>query len=535
MIKDDIVIALKASVNKIDPTVGSVDVVHQEKEGWGDFSTPVALKLAKQTKQSPQEIAKQIVAELNDNNAFSSEVTPNGFINFFLKPTTLQKELQSILTKNESYGVRNSGTGKNVIIEFISANPTGPLTLGNGRGGFMGDTLARVLTHAGYTVHKEYYVNDGGNQVDFILANSIRRALGYAVDVPEGTLLYGGVYLKKIADIVEHELGDLDLVSNEKVGLKAAKLILDDLIKPTIKSMGIHFDSYFSERTLTKAKLDQVMAFLVKKHLVFEQEGAIWFQASKYGRQKDQVLVTSKGLPSYLYKDIAYYYNKLVKRGFDQSVIYLGADHHGLVESHMGAASAMGFEGKVKILIFQLVKLIKNGQEFKMSKRRGEFVTIDELLELVSLDAARFFFINTHINTHMNFDLDLAQEKSEKNPVFYVQYAHARMSSILTKASYTYTGKEALSKLNRQTELDLIKDLAAYPEMLDKVIESYDLTYITRYLIHLADTFHHYYEDVRIISDEKDLSEARLALVYATRQLMRNSLNLIGVSHPDHM
>lgn len=535
MIKEQIKQNLTRALEELGYPSDQVDITSQENQDLGDYSSSVAFKLAREVKQSPVETANEIVAKMVENSYFNVEVAGNGFLNFRVSNDHFYQELKEILTQQSSYG-HSKPTGKKVVVEFISANPTGPLTLGNGRGGFMGDTLANVLLAAGHKVEREYYVNDGGNQIDNILANSVRAALGYSADVPEGTDLYSGDYIKEVAEKVEYVLGDLDNKPNREVGEKAVEIILTELIKPTIEEMKVKFDKFaFESKISTKASLDKVMEKLVKKELVYEEEGAVWFKASKLGHFKNQVLVTSQGYPTYFFKDFAYYVDKFEKRGFDTSVIFLGADHHGLVEGHMAACRALGYEDRARIVLFQLVKLVKDGQELRMSKRKGDYVTMNFLLDIVGIEAARFFFINTAPNTHMDFDVDLATEKSDKNPVYYVQYAHARMSSILTKAGFELPDEVDLSLLKREAELALVKHLVNFPELIQKVAESYDVSEITRYLIKLADKFHHYYEDVRIISDEKALSTARLALVEASRSVMRGGLDLTGVSHPDRM
>ena len=393
------------------------------------------------------------------------------------------------------------------------------MTLGNGRGGFGGDVLSKVLAKAGYKVSKEYYVNDTGNQI---------KALGHSV-LGDSEAVYKGEYIEKLKKEVSGK-------SVEDVGEKAGKIILEKMIKPSVKKMGIKFDKWFSEKTLYKNKeVDKAIAQLSKKEFTFENEGALWFKSTQLGDDKDRVLVRADGVKTYFASDVAYLKNKF-ERGFKKLIIFLGADHYGYVARLKAATEALGYRKEdIDAIVLQLVKLFENGKEVRMSKRTGLYVTIDELIDEVGLDVARFFFLQRSLNTHFNFDMDLAKEKSDKNPVFKIQYAYARINSIFKKTKIKNPAVKNLALLKDQSEMELIKNLIKFPEIIEAVAKDYQVQSLPNYAIELSESFHKFYENCKVISEDKKLTEARLCLILATKIVLKNTLELMGINAPEKM
>jgi len=482
---------------------------------FGDYSTNVALML----KKNPQEIAGAI-----KNKVFFEKIeVRNGFVNFFISKEYLQKQVGKVLEEDSGFGRLRIGKEQKVNVEFISANPTGPLTLGNGRGGFCGDVLANVLSAAGFKVKREYYINDTGEQV---------RKLGHSV-LGDSQAVYRGDYIEDLRKKIKGE-------SAEKIGQKAAGIILREMIKPTIKKMKINFDVWFSEKDLYRGKeTEKVLALLERKGLSYEKEGAVWFKSSEFGDDKDRVLIKADGESTYFLSDIAYLKNKF-KRGFKTLFFFWGADHFGYINRMKAAAQALGFDKEnIRIVIMQLVRLVQQGKEVKMSKRTGTYVTLDELMDEAGLDAARFFFLARSPDTHLNFDLDLAKEQSEKNPVYYIQYAHARICSILRKLkiknSNPKTTAQGLKSLSHPSELNLMKELIRFPEIIEDTAKDYQVQRLPQYAVETATAFHRFYRDCRVISDDKELSRVRLSLVLAAKIVLKNTLDLMGISAPEKM
>jgi len=506
--------------------VSEIKIEYPKEKDHGDYSTNVAMEIAKNTKKRPMEIAENLKSQISNlkSNFFEKiEVAEPGFINFFLSKEFLQTQIKEILKKGKKFGKLNIGKNKKVNVEFISANPTGPLTLGNGRGGFYGDTLANVLEKAGYKVKREYYINDVGTQI---------RKLGHSV-IGDSQALYKGKYIEELRKRIKGKDPD-------EVGQKAAKIILKEMIKPSVKRMGIKFDKWFSEKSLyEKGEVDKILNWLKKKKLAYEKEGALWFKAAKFGDDKDRVLVRQNGEKTYFASDIAYLKNKF-QRGFNFLIFLWGADHAGYVKRMEAAVEALGYKREqVRFIIMQLVKLFEKGKEVRMSKRTGSFVTLDELIEEVGLDVARFFFLQRSPGSHLNFDLDLAKEQSEKNPVYYIQYAYARIHSILrklkTQNSKLKTTTENLKLLNHPSELELIKQLIKFPEVVEDIARDYQVQRLPQYALDLARQFHDFYEKCRVISPDKNLTQSRLALILATKIVLKNTLDLMGISAPERM
>ncbi|MBU4298750.1 arginine--tRNA ligase [Patescibacteria group bacterium] len=523
-----------------------IKIEHPEEKIHGDYAANVAMLIAKQVKKSPQEIANILNSKFKiQNSKFLDkvEVVKPGFINFFISKEYLQEQVAEILKKKEKFGALKIGKEQKINLEFISANPTGPLTLGNGRGGFCGDVLANVLLKAGFKVAREYYINDVGEQI---------RKLGHSV-IGDSEAVYKGDYILSLRKRIKGENPD-------KLGQKAAEIILKETIKPTVKKMGIAFDVWFSEKSLRKSgEVKKILDLLKKKKLTYEKEGALWFSSTKFGDDKDRVLIKEDGETTYLASDIAYLKNKF-KRGFNYLIYIWGADHYGYINRLKAAAEALGEQKeRVNIIIMQLVRLFRGGKEVRMSKRAGTYVTLNELIDEVGLDVARFFFLTRSPGSHLNFDLDLAKEQSEKNPVYYIQYAYARICSILRKCGKSeiqstkskINPKIIVSKtkvfekleiqnsklnlLNHPSELNLIKQLIRFPEVIEDTAKDEQVQRLPQYAGDLAAAFHQFYRDCRVLTETQSLSMARLGLILATKQVIKNTLDLLGISAPEKM
>ncbi|MDH4330218.1 MAG: arginine--tRNA ligase [Candidatus Moranbacteria bacterium] len=498
----------------------TIEVDYPKNENFGDFSTNIAMVLASKLKKNPKEIAEKIAEILRVKDIEKSEVVVPGYINFYLSKNYLQNLIEIVKKEKGDFGSSQINKEKKVNNEFISANPTGPLHLGNGRGGFLGDVIGRVLRKTGAEVVNEYLINDGGEQI---------LKLGHSV-LKDSEAVYGGEYIEKL----NKEIGSGDV---KEVGIKAADKILEEYIKKTTKEkMGINFDSWISERkdVIEKGKVDEALKILEEKKLTFEKDGALWLKTTDFGDDKDRVLVRANGEKTYIASDCGYILGK-IERGFTDIIEIWGADHHGYITRFEAAARALGFEGELKFIIVQLVRLTKDGKEVRMSKRAGNVVCIDDLIEEVGVDVTRFFFLMYSADSHMDFDLGLAKERSNKNPVFYVQYAHARISSILKKSEIG-SGVLDLSLLINEKELNLLREIDRFPELIQDISENHAVQRLPQYAIRLADKFHSFYNECKVIDDENiELSVARLELVKATKIVLKNTLELIGVSVPEKM
>lgn len=506
-------------------------VEHPAVEKFGDYTTNAAMVLAKILKKKPMEIAESLKLGFRNlkkpsfEDAFEKiEAVEPGHINFYLSQKYLQNKIAEINEQKENFGNSETGKGEKIHLDFVSANPTGPVTLGNGRGGTLGDALANVLGKTGHKVWREYYVNDFGNQI---------KVLGHSI-LKDSEAQYKGDYIDELSKRVSG-------TDPFEVGQGAAKIILEEIVKPSMKKIGIAFDEYFSEKSLhNSGAVEKVFEEFLEKDFLYEKDGAVWFRAEKFGDEKDRVVRKSTGEVTYFGGDIAYHRNKF-ERGFSRAIDVWGADHHGDVKRVMGAVEALGYGGKLTIIINQLLKVIKDGKEFRMSKRKGTYVSIDDLLEEAGKDAVRFFFLMYSNDTHMTFDLDLAKERSEKNPVFYVQYAHARICSIIRKAKEANyeletMNYENLDLLKNEKELGLIRELNKFPELVEEISESYEVHKLPHYAIKLADKFHSFYNACRVIDAEKPkLSKARLNLINAVRIVLAETLRLMGVNAPEKM
>lgn len=537
----------------------------------GDFSCNAAMASAKALKNNPRAIGQMIAdAAILEGTVFEKiEVAGPGFLNFFISPAWFNETVGEVISSGSDYGKTELGKGKRVLVEFVSANPTGPMHIGNARGGALGDSLSSVLQFAGYDVEREFYVNDAGNQIEkFGKSLSIRYmqiADGNKADVialfgdedvcrkifedEENFPMPEDVY--KGVDIIEHAYnfykinGDKFVSADEesrKSALVEYALPLNiDGLERDLKKYRIVYDTWFRESSLHKnGAVKQIVDMLTEKGQTYEKDGAIWFKASDFGDDQDRVLVRANGIPTYFVPDIAYHYNKLVTRGFDKAVDILGADHHGYIARMKAALTALGVDAnRLDIVIMQMVMLVRNGETVKLSKRSGKAITLSTLLDEVPIDAARFFFNLRDPNTHLEFDLELAIEESSSNPVFYVQYAHARICSILRRMEEEGTGYKNIpvNELNysHPAELALIRHIAALPDCINEAAKDYNPSKITKYLCDLAQLFHKFYDNCKIKGEEENTLQSRLSLCVATKTVFKNLLDLLKVDAPEKM
>jgi arginyl-tRNA synthetase len=537
----------------------------------GDFSCNAAMASAKALRNNPRAIGQMIAdAAVLDGTVFEKiEVAGPGFLNFFISPLWFNETVGEVISSGSDYGKTELGKGKRVLVEFVSANPTGPMHIGNARGGALGDSLSSVLQFAGYEVEREFYVNDAGNQIEkFGKSLSIRYmqiADGNKSDViasygdddvcrkifedEENFPMPEDVY--KGVDIIEHAYNFYKLNGNKFVNADeesrksalveyALPLNIDGLEKD-LQKYRIVYDTWFRESSLHKSgAVKQIVDMLTEKGQTYEKDGAIWFKASDFGDDQDRVLVRANGIPTYFVPDIAYHYNKLVTRGFDKAIDILGADHHGYIARMKAALTALGVDAsKLDIVIMQMVMLVRNGETVKLSKRSGKAITLSTLLDEVPIDAARFFFNLRDPNTHLEFDLELAIEESSNNPVFYVQYAHARICSILRRMEEEGTGYSNIPvselNFNHPAELALIRHIAALPNCINEAAKDYNPSKITKYLCDLAQLFHKFYDNCKIKGEEENILQSRLSLCVATKTVFKNLLDLLKVDAPEKM
>ena len=515
----------------------------------GDFSTNIAMAGARCYHKAPKMIAESIVNSLDLDGTLidRAEIAGPGFINFYLSDDYYSRIVLDAVEQGENYGRSDYGNGKKMLVEFVSANPTGPMHIGNARGGAIGDCLASVLDAAGYYVQREFYINDAGNQIEkFATSLAVRylQLCGKEIEMPEDA--YHG------ADITEHAKafykinGDkyADTESKERrdalVGYALPKNI--DGLERDLKKYRIVYDKWFRESSLhNDGSVQKVINTLKEKGVTYEQDGALWFKASEFGNDKDIVLVRANGLPTYIVPDIAYHYNKLVTRGYDKAIDVLGADHHGYVPRMKAALTALGLDAdRLDIVIMQMVRLVRDGETIKLSKRSGKAITLNTLLDEVPIDAARFFFNLREPNSHFDFDLELAAKQSSENPVYYVQYAHARICSILSKAKeqgfeMTIPSVEELNALNSSEERELISHLANLTDEIISAAKGYDPAKITHYVVELATLFHKFYNAQRVMVDDKKLMNARLYLCTAVKSTIKNILTMLKIDAPESM
>lgn len=519
----------------------SYEVEIPKNKTFGDFSINLALKLSKITGQKPREIAAAETAIIESIRRQHPKDAPwiqsirvegPGFINFFLNETSRGGILQTIQRDNEKFGRSDFGQGQKVIVEFVSANPTGPLTIAHGRQAAVGDTLANILSAAGYRAHKEFYLNDAGRQVE-LLAKSVWARLKQT-EVPEDG--YHGHYImdlaKEAASIIKRHKQESDAADDVK-NFAVQKMLQQ--IQEDLKKIKVEFNEYFKESSLYQKSIDGALSKLKAADHVFEAEGALWFRSTAFGDDKDRVLKRGTGEYTYFAPDIAYHESKFT-RGFDLLINLWGPDHHGYIARVKAACAALGHSpDQLKVLIVQLVTLYRRGEQVRMSKRAGEYVTLRELIDEVGADATRFFFLMRRVESPLDFDLELAKEKSQDNPVYYLQYAHARICSMVEFSKRTPNVNADVSCLSEKEEVALLQWLAEYPEVIKQAARSLEPYRVVDYLRELAASFHSFYGACRVVSDDEMLTSARLLLTDCVRIVLRNGLQLLGISQPTSM
>ncbi len=518
-------------------------------ESQGDLSVNTAMVMAKSQKMPPRKIADIILKNIDDAQGVleRTEVAGPGFINFYLKPTAYHPVLDEVHEKGDSYGMSDMGKGIKTQVEFVSANPTGPLHVGHGRGAAVGDSVARVLKFCGYDVQKEYYINDSGRQINTLGRSVYMRYLekqGKTVEFPEDC--YKGDYIFDLAGDIEDRHGDTLLSMTEDQGIAicaryAADSILAD-IDQDLRNFGVTFDRWFSEQSLyDDGKVQSTIEELKQEKTIYEKDGAFWFNTTAYGDEKDRVVVRSNGQTTYFASDIAYHRNKF-ERGFNRVIDVWGADHHGYIPRMKACISASGRDADAfNVILVQLVALLRDGKPVAMTTRGGIYETLKDVVDEVGSDAARFIFLSRHYESHLDFDLELAKKKSNDNPVYYVQYVHARISSILKKAEDEHgltvvsKNEEAVALLCEPEETALMKALARYPEVIETAGKNLEPHRVTYFLMNLASLFHSYYNKHKVLTDDTVLTSGRLYLILAVQKVIKNGLNLLGVSAPERM
>jgi len=534
---------IKAALDTLDYPHPTFTFEIPKIETHGDLSVNLAMQLAGELKQNPRQIAKNIVNNLTFDSTYIArvEIAGPGFINFFYAPSYLQNFVQEILDKNKNFGRNKSGRNQKAQVEFVSANPTGPLTIGHGRQAVIGDTIANFLEWSGYQVIREYYFNNAGRQMR-VLGDSVklryRELCGEKIDFPDE--FYQGQYILEIARELKKEHGN-DLLKQQDSDIfkeKAEDLIFAD-IKNTLARLGIVFDVFYNERDLyDSGEIDQVIQFFKEKDLAYEKDGALWFRTTRFGQDQDRVIVKSTGEPTYRLPDIAYHRTKF-ERGFDLVVDIFGADHIATYPDVLAGIKALGYdENKIRVLIHQFVTLYQGQEKVKMSTRKANFVTLDELMDEVGADVTRWFFLMRSMESHLNFDLGLAKTQSDENPVYYNQYAHARICSILRNAEekkVKYINRETLYRLTNTSEFQLIKKLMEFPNLVQRCAEEYTPHQLTQYLSEVSTAFHKFYTECWVLTEDNELSQARLALCLATRTVLANGFKILGVTAPEKM
>lgn len=517
------------------------------EKGHGDFACNIAMLMAREARMAPRKIAELIADKINKKKferLEKVEVAGPGFINIFLNNNWLYAIPALVFTLGDKYGY-NDRCGQRVQVEFVSANPTGNLHMGNARGGAIGDTLANILDRAGYEVEREFYINDAGNQIEIFTDSLETRYLqlnGHDIPFPENG--YAG---QDVVDTVKRIMNHYGTSLLELPAGERRRILVDYALQEkvaymhqTLKNFGVEYDVWFSEKSLHAGKIEQVIDYLKEKGYIYEEDDALWFKSTLFGDEKDEVIKRANGLPTYFAADIAYHQNKF-ERGFDWVINIWGADHHGHIARMKGAMQALGYDpDKLDILLMQLVRLYRGGNIVRMSKRTGTTVSLDELIEEVGRDAARFFFVMRSPDSHLDFDLELAKQQSQENPVYYVQYAHARICSIFRQAEAAGV-KMALVEdiqpalLQEEEELALLRKIADFPEEICIAARTMAPHRIARYVLDLAGLFHSFYNHHRVLHQDQALQNARLLLMYITRITIKNSLDILGVNAPERM
>jgi len=547
MIKHDLATLLQGALTEAQrsellPPVAAQEITIERPQnpGHGDYASPLPLKLARAARMDPLTIARHIAGLIQlPPQCDRIEVAPPGFINFTLRGDWLASQVDAILSAGDGYGDIETGRGTRVQIEFVSVNPTGPLHVGHGRGAVLGSGLAGVLAAAGYEVTREYYVNDAGSQMQAFFSSlhaRYRQALGQDVPMPEEG--YFGEYMIDIAKDIAAEAGDRYVDKQDELGRVGMERVIA-AIRSELERLGVIFDVWFHEHELfDNGQYEKAMGMLADKGFTVEKEGATWFASTSLGEDKDNVLVRSDGFPTYFASDIAYHYNKFVERGFDRVIDIWGADHQGHVSRMKAVMGALGIDPeRLVVIISQMVTLRRGEEIIRASKRTGKMITLQELVDEVGVDACRFFFLARSADSQMEFDLELAKRQSADNPVYYVQYAHARICSILRLAGERGIGFDDgdVSLLNAGPELELIRRMLQLPEVVELVSQTLEPHHLPYYAQELATAFHNFYENCRVVSDDMSLTKSRLKLVEAARITLARALGLMGMSAPEKM
>lgn len=550
MIREDIRQVILEAVRRAQadqqiPPVAIPDVLVERpaNEAHGDYASSLALRMARAARMAPMAIASTVATHMSLPESIAAvQVAEPGFMNFHLSPGWLARQVDGVIAAGPSYGAIDVGQGRRVQVEYVSANPTGPLHVGTGRGAALGDSLARILQRAGYRVEREYYVNDAGSRMEAFNASVYARYaqhFGEEASVPEDG--YPGDYVRDLAAAIGEAEGKRFLsaprgAALQEMGRRAMDLLLSQ-IREDLERLNVRFDHWFSESSLYDGgRVQQAIEALRQRGYVVEREGAIWFSSSAAGEDKDNVLVRSNGQPTYFASDVAYHYDKLVERGFDLAIDVWGADHQGHVPRMKAVVGALGVDSsRLAVLIYQLVNIVRGGRPVSMGKRSGAFVTLREVLDEVGPDAIRFFLVARSADAMMDFDLDLAKAQSEVNPVYYVQYAHARIAGIMGRAQGVDYQSGDVRLLTHQAELALIRKMLVFPELVADAVASLAPHPLPHYAQELATAFHAFYDECRVLSDDPELTRARLKLVEACKIVLAAALEIIGVSAPDHM
>lgn len=524
-------------------TLPEIEIEKPNVEEHGDAATNVAMQLAQPLGDNPRNIAEQIARhlEVDEEKVKSVEVAGPGFINFHFANTYLYRLLETILFQKSSYGQTDKHEGQHIQVEFVSANPTGPLTIGHGRNAVLGDTIARLLEWTGARVDREYYFNDAGRQMR-LLGESVKvryhELLGEEMPFPEEG--YEGRYIRDIAQSIYESEGEQLLNGDLSTFQEIAESYIFKDIKTTLERLNIQMDSFFNEHTLYKdGSIDEVVERLKERDLAYEADGATWFKTSEFDKEKDTVLVKSSGEPTYRLPDIAYHINKL-ERGYDRCIDIFGADHIDTYPDVLAAVRALDYDtDKFDVLVYQFVTLVKEGKPFKMSTRKANFITLDELMDEVGSDVTRFYFLMRSPSTHLEFDIAQAKEESENNPVFYLQYAHARIQSILRKVKqhYDFSDRDEsdYTVLTHDAEISLLKALHDFPEIIESAAVHTEPHRLINYLYDLASDFTTFYHECRILDQTNRLAKARTDLARATAITLANGLHILGIQAPDEM
>jgi len=517
----------------------NVELETPKNESFGDLSTPIAMELARVLRKPPIKIAEEIKNNLERDIFDNIEIANPGFINFKFKRDFVISKLHELLNKGNEFFTQNIGKGKKIQIEFVSANPTGPLHLGHGRGAAVGQALANILKEAGFDVSTEYYINDAGRQVELLGLSvyiALQKIFGKDMPIPEDC--YKGEYINELAREIYESYGEhlkeksFDEVGGFLIDFAYKKILAE--IQRDLEDFGVIFDKWVSERKLFHTgEVQRTLIKLKELGFIYEKDGALWFRSTAFGDEKDRVVVKSDGTYTYFASDIAYHKNK-IERGFDELINIWGADHHGYIKRVTAAVQALGMNpSQLKILLIQMVNLLRDSIPVQMSKRAGTFVTLRELIDEIGADTTKFIFLTRRHDSHLEFDVEIAKKQSQENPVYYVQYAHARINSIFEKANYE--PENFYGEFFNEDELKLIKKVLTYPMIFELSANLREPHRITFYLQELAGEFHSYYHKFRVITEDKDLTDARLSLCKAVMFVLKHGLKILGVKAPNKM